>query len=76
MIFFCPRITILVDEGTAVHSAAYLRHVAQEFATMHWLRVAMSTATPAVLFVGFLKFYRHKIASQDGVPGQQPGAAA
>jgi hypothetical protein len=73
--FFWPRITILVAEGTAVHSADHLRQVAKEFVTMHWLRVAMSAASPAMLCVGFLQFYRHRITSQHGNPGQQAGAA-
>jgi hypothetical protein len=62
--FFWPRNTIM-SEGTAVHSVAYLQQTAQEFQTGHWLRVAMSATASALSFVGFLKFYRHKITSQD-----------
>ena len=62
MVFFWPRNTIMT-EGTAVHSVAYLQQTAQEFQTGHWLRVAMSVAASTSSFVGFLKFYRHRITS-------------
>jgi hypothetical protein len=75
MTFFWPRITILIEEGTAVHSADHLRQVAKEFVMLHWLRVAMRATSPALLFVGFLKFYCHRITSQNRNPGQQTGAA-
>ena len=64
MAFFWPRNTIM-SEGTAVHSIAYLKQTAQEFQTGHWLRVAMSAAASALSFMGFLKFYRHRITSRD-----------
>ena len=50
-------------EGTAVHSAEFLRQVAQEFQTLHWERVAFNVAASVSIFVGFLKFYRYKITS-------------
>jgi hypothetical protein len=62
MAFFWPRNTIM-SEGTAVHSVTYLQRTAQEFQTGHWLRVAMSAAASACSFLGFLKFYRHRITS-------------
>jgi Domain of unknown function (DUF1772) len=65
MAFFWPRNTIM-SEGTAVHSVAYLKQTAQEFQTGHWLRLAMSAAAAALSFMGFLKFYRYRITSQDG----------
>ncbi len=64
MVFFWPRNTIM-SEGTAVHSVAYLKQTAQEFQTGHWLRVAMSAAASVLSLMGFLKFYRHRITSQD-----------
>ena len=64
MAFFWPRNTIMFEEGTAVHSVAYVKQTAQEFQTGHWLRVAMSAAASALSFIGFLKFYRHGITSQ------------
>jgi uncharacterized membrane protein len=57
-VFFWPRNTIMFEEGTAIHSAAYLQQIAQEFQIGHWLRVALSAAASALAFVGFLKFYR------------------
>src|SRR5215213_9025254 len=63
MAFFWPRNTIMFIEGTEVHSAAYLRQVAQEFQTLHWARLAFNAAGSASIFVGFLKFYRHTITS-------------
>ncbi len=65
MAFFWPRNTIMFEEGTAVHSVAYLQQTAQEFQTGHWLRVAFNAAASALSFVGFLKFYRHSIKSED-----------
>ena len=65
MAFFWPRNTIMFTEGTAVHSVAYLHQTAQEFQTGHWLRVAFNVAASALSFMGFLKFYRHRVTSQD-----------
>jgi hypothetical protein len=69
MAFSWPRNTIMFTEGTAVHSDAYLREVAQEFQTLHWLRLAFNAAASASIFVGFLRFYRHRIISQEATPG-------
>ncbi len=65
MAFFWPRNTIMFTEGTAVHSVAYLHQTAQEFQTGHWLRVAFNVAASALSFMGFLRFYRHRVTSQD-----------
>jgi hypothetical protein len=61
MAYFWPRNTIMFVEGTAVHSVAQLKQTAQEFQTGHWLRVTMSAAAATSAFLGFLKFYRHRI---------------
>ncbi len=76
MAFFWPRNTIMFTEGTEVHSATYIRQVAQEFQTLHWARLAFNTAGSVSIFVGFLKFYRHIITSQDAhrVPKVDAGA--
>ncbi len=63
MAFFWPRNTIMFTEGTDVHSVDYLRQVAREFQTLHWSRLAFNAAGSASIFVGFLKFYRHRIMS-------------
>ncbi len=64
MAFFWPRNEIMFIEGTAVHSAEFLRQVAQEFQRLHWARVAFNVAASVSIFVGFLYFYRHKITSE------------
>src|SRR5215218_1929704 len=70
-VFFWPRNTIMFEEGTAVHSVAYLKQTAREFQTGHWLRLAMSAVASALSFVGFLKFYRHRITSQETPAGRK-----
>jgi hypothetical protein len=70
-VFFWPRNTIMFEEGTAVHSVAYLKQTAREFQAGHWLRLAMGATASALSFVGFLKFYRHRIASQETPPGRK-----
>ena len=69
MAFFWPRNTIMFIEGTEVHSAAYLEQVAREFQTLHWARLAFNAAGSALIFVGFLKFYRYRSMSLDAHPG-------
>jgi hypothetical protein len=63
-VYFWPRNTIMFVEGAAVHSVAFLQQIAHEFQTGHWLRVALSAAASVSSFVGFLKFYRHRIVAQ------------
>jgi hypothetical protein len=65
MAYFWPRNTIMFEEGTAVHSVAFLKQTAEEFQTGHWLRVAGCAAASALSFMGFLKIYRFRITSQD-----------
>jgi hypothetical protein len=69
MAFFWPRNEIMFVEGTEVHSAGYLRQVAREFQTLHWSRLAFNAVGSASVFVGFLRFYRHRIASRDAHHG-------
>jgi hypothetical protein len=52
-------------EGTAVHSAAFLRQTAEEFVRLHWSRLAFNLAGSALIFTEFLKFYRHRITSRE-----------
>jgi Domain of unknown function (DUF1772) len=70
MAFFWPRNTIMFTEGTEVHSAAYLKQIAQEFQTLHWSRLAFNAAGSASIFIGFLRFYRHLLTSQGMPPGR------
>ena len=67
MTLFWPRNTIMFIEGTALHSAEFLRQTAQEFQTLHWLRVGFNLASSIFIFTGFLKFYRHMIVAQGAV---------
>jgi hypothetical protein len=62
MLLFWPRNTIMFIEGPAVHSAEFLIQTAREFETMHWLRVIFNALGSAMIFTGFLKYYRHLIA--------------
>lgn len=73
MAFFWPRNAIMFIEGSAVHSAEFLRQTAQEFVNLHWARVIFNALGSAMIFVGFLKFYRHDLLSQ---PQEHPLYAA
>jgi hypothetical protein len=64
MDFFWPRNTIMFTEGTAVHSVAFLKQTAREFEVGHWIRFALGAAAAATSFIGFLKFYHHRILSR------------
>ena len=66
MAFFWPRNEIMFIEGTAVHSADLLRQVAREFQTLHWARVAFNVVASASIFVGFTRYYRHMLTSEEG----------
>jgi len=63
MTVFWPRNEIMFIEGSAVHSAEFLRQTAQEFQTLHWSRLAFNTAASASIFVGFVQFYRQRVLS-------------
>lgn len=64
MLLFWPRNQILFVEGTAIHSADFLRQTAWEFQTLHWLRVALNIASAAFIFIGFVAFDRWRLRSQ------------
>ena len=70
--FFWPRNEIMFIEGTAVHSAEFLRQVAREFQTLHWARLAFNVVASASIFVGFMRYYRHMLTSE--VPSIRPNA--
>jgi hypothetical protein len=71
MFLFWPRNTIMFIEGPAVHSAEFLRQTAQEFQMLHWLRLGFNAVGSALIFTGFLKFYRHSILTRQTLPGAQ-----
>jgi hypothetical protein len=77
MALFWPRNTIMFVEGSAVHSAEFLIQTAREFEQLHWLRMAFNVLGSAMIFTGFLKFYRYTIESQtQGVSQAQGGLSA
>jgi uncharacterized membrane protein len=85
MLFFWPRNEIMFVEGAAVHSAEVLRQTAREFASLHWVRLALNAASAAFAFVGFVAFDRQQIlarplrhavrARSSPVPQDDPAAA-
>jgi hypothetical protein len=76
MAFFWPRNTIMFIEGPAVHSAEFLRQTALEFERLHWLRVAFNAVGSALIFTGFLKFYRHMLLNQEAAKESQSALGA
>jgi hypothetical protein len=61
VLYFWPRNEIMFVEGSRVHSAEYLKQVAREFETWHWRRMGFNAAAVVCAFVGFLRFYRHRL---------------
>jgi hypothetical protein len=64
MLFLWPRNEIMFVEGAAVHSADVLRQTAQDFQSLHWLRLAFNAASAVFAFVGFVSFDRQRILAQ------------
>ena len=65
MLYFWPRNEIMFVEGSEVHSAEYLKQVAREFETWHWRsRMGFNALAAVSAFVGFLRFYRHRLVSR------------
>jgi hypothetical protein len=65
MLYFWPRNEIMFVEGPEVHSAEYLKQVAREFETWHWRsRMGFNALAAVSAFVGFLRFYRHRLVSR------------
>lgn len=76
MLYFWPRNTIMFVEGQEVHTAAYLQQVAREFETWHWRsRLGFNAASAAAIFVGYLRFYRHRLRCELTNPEDVPAAA-
>lgn len=64
MLYFWPRNEIMFVEGLAVHSAEYLRQVATEFETFHWMsRMGLNAVAAVTAFIGFLRLYRRRVLS-------------
>ncbi|MFI6509612.1 hypothetical protein ACIBCT_18555 [Streptosporangium sp. NPDC050855] len=73
-LFFWPRNTIMFVDPVGTHSAAYLRTVAAEFETGHWVRVVGGVVTSGLAFTGLLRWHRDRVASVAGVV--RPGVTA
>jgi hypothetical protein len=64
ILYFWPRNEIMFVEGPEAHSAEYLKQVAREFETWHWRsRLGFNALAAVSAFVGFLRFYRHRLLS-------------
>ena len=69
MLYFWPRNEIMFVEGSEVHSAEHLKQVAWEFETWHWRsRIGFNALAAVSAFVGFLRFYRHRLLYRDPLP--------
>jgi len=65
MLYFWPRNEIMFVESLEVHAAEYLKQVAREFETWHWRsRLGFNALAAVSAFVGFLRFYRHRLLSR------------
>ncbi|WP_099157677.1 hypothetical protein [Virgibacillus ndiopensis] len=59
MIFEWPRNEIMFIEGKAVHSIEFLKQTAKEFLVVHGFRVAFNIIGSILMFIGFIKYYKH-----------------
>jgi hypothetical protein len=64
--FFWPRNTIMFVDPVGTHPAEYLRAVAAEFTTAHWVRVIGGGATAALAVTGFLTWYQPRTGTARG----------
>lgn len=63
IVFEWPRNEILFIEGADVHSVEFLKQTAQEFLVVHGVRVAYNIIGSILMFVGFMKYYKHSFMS-------------
>ncbi|MBM7587260.1 hypothetical protein JOC86_003833 [Bacillus pakistanensis] len=61
MVFEWPRNEIMFIEGVNVHSVEFLKQTAQEFLVVHGFRVAFNLMGSVLIFIGFMKYYKHII---------------
>ena len=80
IVFFWPRNDVMFVEGLAVHSAEVLRQAANEFVTLHWLRLALNIASAVAAFAAFTALYRTRIiesaAGRTGATMSDPASTA
>jgi hypothetical protein len=60
-----PRLEI-ISQSTALHSAAYLKQIAQEFQTAHLLQLGAMFVVAALSWTGLLKIHRYKVSPTAG----------
>lgn len=63
-VFFWPRNEIMFVDPIGTHSADYLRQVATEFVTGHWVRLAGGAVTAVLAFTALIRWARN--APADG----------
>jgi hypothetical protein len=61
MMVFWPRNQIMFIEGLDLHTAEELRRTAQEFVTLHWLRLALNAASAVFGFMGLYALIRWRL---------------
>jgi hypothetical protein len=77
--YFWPRNTIMFVDPPGTHPDEYLRQVAAQFETGHWVRVIGAAVTAVASFTGLLRTYRLRVAAQTSAsasaaaPGRQAG---
>ncbi|EQB36286.1 MULTISPECIES: hypothetical protein [Virgibacillus] len=69
IVFAWSRNEILFIEGVDVHSVEFLKRTAQEFLIVHGFRVAYNIIGSILMFVGFIKYYKHNFISKEAVKG-------
>jgi Domain of unknown function (DUF1772) len=57
VLFFWPRNEIMFSDPVGTHSVGYLRQVAEEFVTGHWVRLGGGAVTAALAFVALLLWF-------------------
>ena len=57
-VFFWPRNEIMFVDPVGTHSAEYLRQVADEFVTGHWVRLAGGAVTAVLAFTALIRWAR------------------
>ncbi|PRX50942.1 uncharacterized protein DUF1772 [Prauserella shujinwangii] len=58
VVWFWPRNEIMFVDPVGTHSAEFLRQTAREFVAGHWVRVAGSGLTSALMFTALVRWLR------------------
>jgi hypothetical protein len=70
ILFLWPRNQIMFVEGLDLHTAEALRRTAEEFVTMHWLRLALNAASAVFGFIALYALIRWRLSqpAKEGLP--------